>query len=92
MSTPYKFADGSFEVRWKGVSLPYRVFDKDQRVMHASIVENKRLSEALAFVKELQEQRPPKVKTNSERIGYQRTGRKAPGRPGVSSTRPPVVN
>ncbi len=50
----YKFADGRFDVRWKGVSLPYRVFDKDQRVTQASIVENKRLSEALAFVKQLQ--------------------------------------
>jgi hypothetical protein len=23
------------EVRWKGVSLPYKIFDKDQRVSHA---------------------------------------------------------
>ncbi len=88
----YKFADGRFEVRWKGLSLPYRAFDKDQRVTHASIVENKRLSEALAFVKELQEQpRPTTIKTKSEQIGYQRTGRKPPGRPGVSSTRPTSV-
>jgi hypothetical protein len=67
----FKFADGRFEVRWKGMSLPYRVFDKDQRVSQAAIVENKRLSEALAFVKQLQEQRQPPitVKTNSERIG-----------------------
>ena len=33
----YEFADGRFDVRWKGVSLPYFVFDKDQRVTHAAI-------------------------------------------------------
>ena len=63
------------------MSLPYRAFDKDQRVTHAAIVENKRLSEVLAYVKERQDQqRPPRVKTNSEKAGYQRTGRKSPGR------------
>jgi hypothetical protein len=31
--------------------LPYRVFDKDQRVNETAIVENKRLGHALAFVK-----------------------------------------
>ena len=72
----YAFADGRLEVRWKGLSLPYRVFDKDQRVTHAAIVENKRLGEVLAFIKSQQEQLPPpKVKTNSERIAYQKTGR-----------------
>ena len=63
----YAFADGRLEVRWKGMSLPYRVFDKDQRVTHAAITENKRLGEVLAFIKERQDQpSPPKVKTNSE--------------------------
>jgi hypothetical protein len=77
----YSFPDGRFEVRWKGLSLPYRVFDKDQRVTHAAIVDNKRLGEVLAYVKERQDQeRPPRVKTNSEKAGYQRTGRKSPGR------------
>jgi hypothetical protein len=72
----YKFADGRLEVRWKGMSLPYRAFDKDQRVTHAAIVENKRLSEVLAWIKERQdEMRPPKVKTNSEKSGYVKRGR-----------------
>ena len=53
----YAFADGRLEVRWKGLSLPYRVFDKDQRVIHAAIVENKRLGEVLAFIKSQQDQR-----------------------------------
>jgi hypothetical protein len=77
----YAFADGSLEVRWQGLSLPYRAFDKDQRVSHAAIVENKRLGEVLAFIKSQQDARlSPRVKTNSEKIGYQKTGRKPPGK------------
>ena len=60
---------------------PYQAFDKDQRVNHAAIVENKRLGEVLAFIKSQQDLRsPPRLKTNSERIDYQKTGRKPPGR------------
>lgn len=77
----YAFADGGLEVRWQGLSLPYRAFDKNQRVSHAAIALNKRLGEVLAFIKSQQDARPPpRVKTNSERIGYQKTGRKPPGR------------
>jgi hypothetical protein len=76
----YAFADGRLDVRWKGHSLPYRVFDKDQRVTHAAITENKRLGEVLAYIKERQDERPtPKVKTNSDKNGYKPRGRK-PGR------------
>ena len=76
----YAYADGRLDVRWKGYSLPYTVFDKDQRVTHAAITENKRLSDVLAYIKARQErQSKPKVKTNSERIGYKPRGRK-PGR------------
>jgi hypothetical protein len=58
-------------VRWKGAALAYRVFDKKQRVTHTAIVENKRLSEALAWVKARQdERRPAPVKTASEADGY----------------------
>lgn len=77
----YAFADGRLDVRWKGISLPYTVFDKDQRVTHAAIVENKRLGEALAFIKSHQDLRlSPRVKTSSEKMGYRKTGRKSPGR------------
>jgi hypothetical protein len=37
----YAFADGGLEVRWQGLSLPYKAFDKDQRVSHAAIALNK---------------------------------------------------
>ncbi|WP_413873539.1 hypothetical protein [Albidovulum sp.] len=54
----YAWPDGRFEVRHKGFSLPYRVFDPDQqRVTHAAITENKHLSAALAYAKELQDAR-----------------------------------
>jgi hypothetical protein len=69
------------DVRWKGLSLPYTVFDKEQRASHAAIVENKRLGEALAFIKAQQDRRPPRLKTNSERIGYLKRTGKQRGRP-----------
>ena len=73
----YDFADGRLDVRWKGVSLPYTVFDKDQRVSHAAIVENKRLGAALAFIKAQRDAEvpAPRIKTNSEAVGYRRRGR-----------------
>ena len=76
----YAYADGRLDVRWKGYSLPYRMFDKDQRGTHAAITENKRLGDVLPYLNERQDQLPkPKVKTNSERIGYTPRGTK-PGR------------
>ncbi len=87
----YAYADGRLDVRWKGHSLPYTVFDKEQRVTHASITENKRLGDVLAYIKERQEQQDePKVKSNSERIGYKPTGRK-PGRRTDTMNDPAVI-
>ena len=72
----YAFPDGSLELRWQGIPLPYTAFDKDQRVQHAAVVENKRLGEALRYVQELQATLPaPRVKSNAEKSGYQRRGR-----------------
>ncbi|TCQ28298.1 ISNCY family transposase [Rhizobium sp. PP-CC-3G-465] len=76
----YAYADGRLDVRWKGYCLPYTVFDKDQRVTHAAITENKRLGDVLAYIKERQEQpSKPDVKTNSDKNGYVRRAR-GPGR------------
>jgi hypothetical protein len=41
----YDFPDGRLEIRWKGLPLPYSVFDQLQCVSHAAIIENKRLGE-----------------------------------------------
>ena len=87
----YAYADGRLDVRWKGHSLPYRVFDKDQRVTHAAITENKRLGDMLAYIKEQQDQRvAPKVKTNSDKNGYKPRGRK-PGRRTDFTSDPAVI-
>ena len=69
----YDYADGRLDIRWRGHSLPYSVFDKGQRVSQGEIVENKRLGAALAFVKAQQDLKrpPPRVRTNSEAGGYQ---------------------
>ena len=76
----YDFPDGRLEVRWKGCSLPYRVFSKDQRVTHTAIVENKRLGHVLAFVKAQQDRKhETKVMTNSEKSGYKKTPRRVYG-------------
>jgi hypothetical protein len=85
----YDFADGRLEVRWNGQVLPYRVFDKDQRVSHTAIVENKRLGHALAIIKAQQDLKyVPKVKTNSEKIGYLKRGRKIYGPPELPANAP----
>lgn len=76
----YAYADGRLEVRWKGYSLPYTMFDKDQRVTHAAITENKRLGDVLAYIKERQDQQDkPVVKSNSDKNGYVKRAR-GPGR------------
>jgi transposase len=72
----YHFADGRLEVRSNGRVLPYRVFDKDQRVSPAAVVENKRLGHALSRIKLQQDARlAPKIETNSEKNGYKKRGR-----------------
>ncbi len=69
----YAFPDGRLEVRSNGHVLPYRVFNKDQRVSPTAIVERKRLSHALSIIKAKQEATPvPKVQTNSEKNGYRK--------------------
>lgn len=76
----YEFPDGRFEVRWKGVSLPYSVFDKDQRVSHAAITENKHLSAVLEYIKAEQDKAPPKKRrAGKQRTRYEPTGRRNDG-------------
>ena len=76
----YEFPDGRLEIRARGVSLPYRMFDKEQRVTHAAITENKRLTEVLAFIQTQQDQDPPKARrAGKQRTRYEPTGRKPGG-------------
>jgi hypothetical protein len=63
-----------------GISLPYRVFSKDQRISHTAIIENKRLGHALALVKAQQDlKQTTRVMTNSEKTGYRKRPRKVYG-------------
>ena len=78
----YHFADGRLEIRSKGTVLPYRVFDKDQRVSPAAVIENKRLGHALSQIKAQQDTRlAPAVQTNSEKNGYRKKPRTIYGAP-----------
>jgi transposase len=86
----YDFEDRTLEVRWKGYVLPYRVFDKDQRVNETAIVENKRLGHALAFVKAQQDVKlRTKVLTNSEMTGYIKSPRRKYGPDFIEKERAP---
>ena len=77
------FRDGAFELRWQGRALPFIAFDKDQRQALAPIVENKRLGAALKMAKAIQAEKypAPEPRTNSQKRGYRKTGRKSPGPP-----------
>ncbi len=84
----YDYTDGTLEVRWKGISLPYRVFAKDQRVRQTAVVENKRLGHALSLVRAQQDSKPDvKVLTNSEKDGYKKRPRHVYGPGHIESSR-----
>lgn len=73
----YAFPDGRLDVRWNGVSLPYRSFDKDQRVTHAAITENKHLGAVLEHIKAEQDKAAPKKRrAGKQRTRYEPNGRR----------------
>lgn len=53
----HDYPDGRLAIRWNGVELPYRAFDKMRTVDQAAIVDNKRLGAALAYAQQLQAER-----------------------------------
>ena len=70
----------ALEVQCQVPPLPYRVFEKDQKVPLAATAENKRLGQALALAKRMQYLAPaPKVDTNSKKLGFQKRGRQIYG-------------
>src|SRR6202521_31090 len=54
--TVIDYPDGRLAIRFNGVDLPYRTFDKRPQVNQAAIVENKRLGPILAYIAEQQKQ------------------------------------
>ena len=85
----YAYADRRLDVRWKGISLPYRVFDPAQQcVTHATITENKRLSETLAWVMAQQAEAAPEIgPVGKQHTRYTPTGKRQGGRKGWAELR-----
>jgi hypothetical protein len=59
--------DGRLSIRYKGVELAYRTFDKLRQVSQGAIVENKRLGAALAVIREQQLRRGPERRSGPRR-------------------------
>ena len=72
--TVVDYPDGRLAIRYRGVELAYRTFDKIQQVDQGAIVENKRLGAALAFIREEQLRRGPERRSGPRR-GDQRDPR-----------------
>lgn len=53
--TVFEYFDGSVKIKWQHRELPYRIFDKIQKVDQGEIVNNKRLGAVLNYIKEKQE-------------------------------------
>ena len=53
--TVFDYFDGSIKIKWQRRELPYRIFDKMQKVDQGEIVSNKRLGAVLNYIKEKQE-------------------------------------
>jgi len=65
--TVFDYPDGRLAIRHKGLDLPFRTYDKLRRVTQAAIVENKRLSTALAYVAQIQQERDEKRSAKAPR-------------------------
>ena len=58
------YPDGRLAIRYQGVELAYRTFDKIRQVSQAAIVENKQLGAALAFIRDQQLRRQPEHRSD----------------------------
>jgi transposase len=65
--TVVDYPDGRLAIRYRGVELAYRTFDKIRQVSQAAIVENKQLGGALAFIREEQLRRKPQRRSGPRR-------------------------
>jgi hypothetical protein len=65
--TVIDYPDGRLAIRYRGVELAYRTFDKIRQVPQAAIVENKQLGAALAFIREQQLRREPERRSGPRR-------------------------
>ena len=82
------YPGGRFTVQFEGTPLRFRVFDKIQTVQPGTIVENKRLSAALAMVKEHQASYAPHRRRHDPARGRPPNNLEAPGLPTKNRARP----
>jgi len=68
------YPDGRIAIRHKGRELPFRTFDKLQKVNQAAIVENKRLGEVLAYIAARQKEQTEGRSKKAPRRQGQRSG------------------
>jgi len=57
--TVVDYPDGRLSIRYRGVELAYRTFDKIQQVDQGAIADNKRLGPLLAMIRDQQQRREP---------------------------------
>jgi hypothetical protein len=62
--TVVDYPDGRLSIRYRGVELAYRTFDKLRQVSPAAIVENKRPGAVLAMIREEQLRREPEARSD----------------------------
>jgi hypothetical protein len=63
----FDYPDGRLSIRYKGVELAYRTFDKFRQVDQAAIADNKRLGPILAMIRDEQLRRRPERRSGPRR-------------------------
>ena len=61
------YPDGRLSIRYKGVELAYRTFDKVRQVDQGAIADNKRLGPILAMIRNEQQRRGPERRSGPRR-------------------------
>jgi hypothetical protein len=65
--TVFDYPDRRLSIRYKGVELGYRTFDKVRQVDQGAIVDNKRLGPVLAMIRDEQLRRGPQRRSGPRR-------------------------
>jgi hypothetical protein len=63
--TVFEYFDGAIKIKCNNRELPYRIFDKIEKVDQGEIVSNKRLGAVLNFIKEKQDKHDEKLSTGA---------------------------
>ena len=72
--TVVDYPDGRLAIRYRGIELAYRTFDKIRQVSQAAIVENKHLGAALAFIRDQQLRREPERRSDQHNARLLKAG------------------